>query len=225
VARAVGPPRRRAARARAWAPALALAGLALASSTSGCGGDGSSGSVAGGQASELARAADDDWSGPQVADVALVERSGRAVRRADLAGRTLVLDFIFTTCAGPCPALSAGLAEMQRELEGSDVLLVSVSVDPKNDTLERLNEYAQRFGADAERWLFLRAEPPELAALARSVTLSLADDPSAAPGFQVTHSTKLLVIDGAGHVRGYYDGLDPEQRGRAAARARWLSSR
>jgi protein SCO1/2 len=222
VVRAVRPPRRRAAHAPAWAAAvLALAGLA----SSGCGGDSAGGSVSGGQGSELARAADDDWSGPQVADFAMLERSGRSVRRADLAGRTLVLDFIFTTCAGPCPALSAGLAELQRELADSDVLLVSVSVDPKNDTLERLGEYAQRFGAEPERWLFLRGEPAELAALARSVTLSLQDDPSAQPGFQVTHSTKLLVIDGTGHVRGYYDGLAPDERGRAAARARWLASR
>lgn len=208
--------RRRVQRTTAWAIAALLLTTLV---PCGCG------DIDGGQGSELARAADDDWAGPQLADFALVERSGRAVRRGDLAGRTLVLDFIFTTCAGPCPALSAGMTELQAELAGTDVLLVSVTVDPKNDSLERLGQYAWRFGADPQRWLFLRGEPDQLAALARSVSLSLSDDPSAQPGFQVTHSTKLLVIDGAGYVRGYYDGLAPDERGRAAARARWLASR
>ena len=222
MVRAVRPPRRRAAHAPAWAAAvLALAGLA----SSGCGGDSAGGSVSGGQGSELARAADDDWSGPQVADFTMLERSGRSVRRADLAGRTLVLDFIFTTCAGPCPLLSAGMSELQRELAETDVQLVSVTVDPQTDTLERLREYAQRFGADPKRWLFLRGEEPELAELARSVSLAVACDPGAATCFQVTHSTKVLVIDGEGRVRGYYDGTSPEERATAAARARWLASR
>jgi protein SCO1 len=155
----------------------------------------------------------------------MIERGGGAVSRADLRGRTLVLDFIFTTCAGPCPLLSAGMSELQRELADTDVQLVSVTVDPQTDTLERLREYAQRFGADPQRWLFLRGEESELAELARSVSLAVASDPGAAPGFQVTHSTKVLVIDGQGRVRGYYDGTSPEERARAAARARWLASR
>ena len=198
------------------AAALACSCFALAN----CGGDSS-----GGQGSELARAPSDAWTGQQIADFAMVERSGREVRRADLAGQTLVLDFIFTTCAGPCPALSAGMAELQRELAGTDVQLVSVTVDPETDTLERLRDYAQGFGADPQRWLFLRGGPDQLAALASSVTLSVASDPSAPPGFQVTHSTKLLVIDGEGRVRGYYDGTAPQERARAAERARWLAAR
>jgi cytochrome oxidase Cu insertion factor (SCO1/SenC/PrrC family) len=189
-----------------------------------CEGDSSEG-LSAGRGSELSRAADDDWTGPELADFAMRDVTGREVRKRDLARRTLVLDFIFTTCAGPCPALSAGMAELQRELADSDVLLVSVTVDPQTDTLERLGAYARGFGADPRRWIFLRGEADQLAALASSVSLGVASDPSAQPGFQVTHSTKLLVIDGQGKVRGYYDGTSEQERARAAARARWLARR
>ena len=155
----------------------------------------------------------------------MVERSGREVTLEGLAGRTLVVDFIFTTCAGPCPIMSAGMAELQSALEGTDVLLVSVTVDPETDTLEVLSEYAERYQADPQRWLFLRGDPEAVGELAASVSLALQRDPGADVGFQVSHSTRLVVVDGEGRVRGYYDGTTAAGREQAAARARWLESR
>src|SRR5262249_24304070 len=66
----------------------------------------------------------------------LVERSGRRVSRADLAGRPWVADFIFTRCSGTCPAISTRMAELRRKLrdQGLSARLVSFSVDPTHDT-------------------------------------------------------------------------------------------
>jgi protein SCO1/2/putative membrane protein len=200
---------------RAWVGAILA--LALAG---GCSGE----SAAGGGGS-LARPADDDWAGPELAAFRMVERSGREVTRADLEGRTLVLDFVFSTCAGPCPVMSSGMQGLQQELAGTDVLLVSVTVDPQTDTLEVLREYAERYEADPERWLFLRGDGAQLEALAGSVALALQRDPTADVGFQVSHSTRLVVVDGEGRVRGYYDGTTDAGRAQAAARARWLEAR
>jgi cytochrome oxidase Cu insertion factor (SCO1/SenC/PrrC family) len=204
---------------RLRAPAGALLALALVLG-GGCGSE----SAAGGSGS-LARPADDDWAGPELAAFTMVERSGRQVSLADLAGRTLVLDFIFTTCAGPCPVMSAGMQDLQAALEGTEVLLVSVTVDPETDTLEVLREYAGRYEADPERWLFLRGDSEAVGELAASVSLALQRDSGADVGFQVSHSTRLVVVDGAGRVRGYYDGTTRAGREQAAARARWLESR
>jgi protein SCO1 len=171
----------------------------------------------------LERAAEDDWTGPRLADFRMREAGGREVSLSDLAGEPFVLDFVFTTCTGPCPVMTGSMRRLQDDLAGSSVRLVSVSVDPENDTLERLAEYAAAHDADPARWLFLRGEEAEVDALAASVSLAAQRNPGADLGMQVAHSTRFLVVDGAGFVRGYYDGTTPEGRARAAARALWLA--
>src|SRR5437762_2164248 len=84
-------------------------------------------------------------------DFRLVERSGRAVARADLRGQPWVADFIFTQCAGACPAMTARMARLRRELPAG-VRSVSFTVDPGHDTPEALARYGSAFGADQD-WL------------------------------------------------------------------------
>jgi cytochrome oxidase Cu insertion factor (SCO1/SenC/PrrC family) len=202
--------------------AAILAALALVVGAASFSCDGAT--EAAGYPTSLAVAADHPWSGPELADFALVRSDGNAVTRADLTGRPCVLDFVFSTCAGPCPAMSASMRILHDELDAS-VRLVSISVDPERDTPEVLAEYATSLGADAERWWFLTGEVDQLRALAQSVSLAVDPVPAAEAqlGFQVTHSTKFVVLDGEGRVRGYYDGTSEEGRAAAAARARFLA--
>src|SRR5262245_16683618 len=100
----------------------------------------------------LAKSAKDPWFGESLSAFALVERSGSAVSLADLRGDPFVMDFVFTTCSGPCPKLSTNMERLQTELASSRVRLVSISVDPAHDTPEILRAYAERFHADKERW-------------------------------------------------------------------------
>ena len=182
-------------------------------------------SRAAGQPSSLAVPADHPWVGPELVEFALVDSRGVQVTRADLAGRAFILDFVFTTCAGPCPAMSARMRGMQEQLGGTDVRLVSVSVDPERDDPATLADYAQALEADTDRWWFLTGEKEQIRALARSMQVGVEPDPApGAPlGFQVTHSTKFVVVDGSGRVRGYYDGTSEEGRSGAVARARHLA--
>lgn len=172
-------------------------------------------------------APDDDFAGPPLADFELVDQTGARVTRADLLGRPLIVDFVFTTCSGPCPAMSAGMAELQQALGEARVTLVSVSVDPERDTPEALAGYAEALGAEPERWRFLTGDEDQIVALATSVHLGVARaDPARGEvrlGEQVTHSTKFVVVDGEGVVRGYYDGQSAEGRRAAVARALYLA--
>src|SRR5712691_5934401 len=90
----------------------------------------------------------------------LVERSGRAVGLVDLRGQPWVADFIFTQCAGVCPAMTARMARLRRELPAG-VRSVSITVDPAHDTAPVLARYAAAFGAD-EGWLFLTGPQADL---------------------------------------------------------------
>jgi protein SCO1/2/putative membrane protein len=145
-------------------------------------------------------------------DFHLVERSGTSVSRQDLAGKTWVAAFVFTRCAGPCTQISGSMAQLQSRLaEVPNARLVSFSVDPEFDTPTVLTSYAQRFGADPGRWFFVTGEPRNVYELLRQgfkVGVEPTQGEERKPGNEVIHSTKLVLVDGAGHIRGYYDGTD-----------------
>jgi protein SCO1/2 len=149
----------------------------------------------------------------EVADFSLTERGDQTVKLSDLRGQVWVAAFIFTRCAGPCAQVSATMAHLQQDLaERPGVKLVSFTVDPLYDNQKVLREYATRFHADPERWLFLTGPRDDLYGLiAKSFHLGVQANtgPEAKPGSEVEHSTRLVLVDAQGHMRGYYDGTNP----------------
>ncbi len=128
---------------------------------------------------------------------------------ADLSGRPWVAGFIYTSCAGPCPLLSARMAGLQGSLP-PQVRLVSFTVDPQRDRPKVLRAYAARFKADPRRWVFLTGPKPELRKLmSEGFRLAAGEDPKAPVGLRLVHSTKLVLVDSEGILRGYYDGQEP----------------
>jgi cytochrome oxidase Cu insertion factor (SCO1/SenC/PrrC family) len=162
-----------------------------------------------------------------VPDFALTERSGRQVTRADLLGRVWLATFIYTRCTDTCPVQSARVAQLQRELaDRPDLAFVSMSVDPDWDTPAVLSTYAERFGADPARWLFLtgdresiyrlatagfklgvsaRGDPLPAGAQGRALTAA----PPGVPAELVVHSARLVLVDRRARIRGYHVVDDP----------------
>jgi len=117
-----------------------------------------------------------------VPDFALVERSGQHVTLAALRDLVWVADFIYTRCHDTCPVQSATMARLQSDMgDAREVRLVSISVDPEHDTPEALQRYAQRFGADPERWLFLTGDKAAIYRLAQEGFHLSVVDPAGAP--------------------------------------------
>ncbi len=109
----------------------------------------------------------------------LTERNGRQVTLADLRGKVWIANFIYTHCTDTCPLQSARIARLQAELAGeADLRLVSITVDPESDTPKILTEYATRFGADPDRWLFLTGGKKTIYALAMEGFRLSAGDPA-----------------------------------------------
>jgi protein SCO1/2 len=139
-----------------------------------------------------------------------------------LRGRVWIADFIYTRCSGPCPMLSANMAGLQKRLPPS-IGLLSFTVDPDHDSVELLTVYAHKFGADAQRWFFVTGDKSALLKLFRDgFQIAVAQSAAAAPGQNIAHTTKFILIDGAGRLRGYYDGDDAESLDRLAADAKRL---
>jgi len=139
----------------------------------------------------------------------LTNQDGQSFGSGQLAGKIWIADFVYTTCPGPCPMISGRMSELQKPLEKSDVHLVSFSVDPEKDTPAVLRGYAAKFQAEPGRWDFLTGAKSAIYKLSHDGFKLAASDGSDAEGLPV-HSTRMVLVDRHGQIRGYYDATEPE---------------
>ena len=139
----------------------------------------------------------------------LTDQNGQLVSLADLKGKVWVADFIFTRCPGPCPIMTSHMAELNQALgsKANDVELVTITVDPEYDTPEVLKKYREHAGAMPVRWKFLTGPADKI----REITIKgflqpLSKDDVGTP----MHSTRFILVDRDGWMRGFQDGSDPE---------------
>ncbi len=147
----------------------------------------------------------------QLVDFSLTDRTDRTVTRADLDGKILVVDFLFTSCSLTCPAVNADMTQIQQLTTNEpDVKLVSLTVDPRDDTPAVLEKYGNRFGAETNRWWLLTGDRNTLYQLIGTSFLSrdLTGSFGYMPG-NFAHIERIAVVDSKGQVRGYFDGLNP----------------
>jgi protein SCO1/2 len=119
-----------------------------------------------------------------VPDVVLVDDRARPVRLREAlsADEPVMLNFIFTTCTAICPVMSRIFARVPAELggEAERVRLISISIDPEQDTPARLRDYADRFGA-GPRWSFLTGSLADIQAVERAFDAYRGDKMNHAP--------------------------------------------
>ena len=163
----------------------------------------------------------------ELPEFTLVAHTGKPVTRDSLSGQPAIFDLIFTQCQIACPRMTDRVAALGVQLPAG-VRRVSVSVDPTNDTPAVLTEYARRHHALQRDWWFLTGSEAEVRHLAidglkLGVATTPPDDPRAAQE-AITHSTKLVLVDGQGRVRGYYDAFDDGAIGHLVRDAEALAS-
>ncbi|MGA7119250.1 MAG: SCO family protein [Polyangiaceae bacterium] len=155
-----------------------------------------------------------------VPSFAMPDQRGRVVTAESLQGNVLVVDFFYASCTTSCPMLTGKMLDLQkaiarREHEMSRPLpihLVSITLDPANDTPEVLRAYAEGAGADEARWSFLSGRSGDLdRVVIRGFGSSFERlDPSAGIG-AIMHGEWLVLVDATGSLRGYYAATDPER--------------
>jgi protein SCO1/2 len=142
-----------------------------------------------------------------VPEFILVNQDGKNFGSAQLRGKIWIADFIYTTCPGPCPMISSRMSELQTPLEKTDVHLVSFSVDPAKDTPQVLRGYAEKLQAEPGRWDFLTGPQSTIYNLSRNGFKLAVSDGSEDNGIPV-HSTRMILVDRHGVIRGYYDAAE-----------------
>ena len=141
-----------------------------------------------------------------VPEFQLVNQDGKNFGSADLRGKIWIADFIYSTCPGPCPMISSRMSELQKPLEKTDVHLVSFTVDPVRDTPAVLRTYAEKLQAEPGRWDFLTGPQSTIYTLSRNGFKLAVGDEKGVP----IHSTRMILVDRHGAIRGYYDAVEPD---------------
>ncbi len=156
----------------------------------------------------------------------LTDQTGQPFGSADVKGRVVIADFIYTRCTDACPLLSATMRDLQERLKteglfGSQVVLLSFSVDPQYDTPEVLAQYGQRFHADPAGWRFLTGDVDVVHHLLQDGFKVGAAEPAAGRGNDpgLLHTSRFVLIDRSGQIRGYpgFDEVFDEVQGETLA--------
>ena len=136
----------------------------------------------------------------------LIDQDGNKFTLDNLKGNVWLADFIFTTCAGPCPIMTERMSTVQHDLIGIDKLqFVSFTVNPDYDTPEVLKKYAKRFDADITSWSFVTGKYEQIQELIAN-GFKMGDEEEI-----VFHSTRFALVDHDGNLRGYYSGTEPKE--------------
>lgn len=138
-------------------------------------------------------------------DAKLVDQNGNTVSLASLKGKPLVVDFIYTSCPGPCLMETSKLANVALRLGndlGSKVTIVSISVDPEHDGPKQLLDYSHQQGADEKGWYFLTGGPAEIDQALAGFKLSRQIEPDGSVG----HLVDMMLIGADGRLVREYNG-------------------
>jgi protein SCO1 len=109
------------------------------------------------------------WSEGYVPNLPVVTQDGKTVRFYDdlIKGKIVIISFIYTSCRDICPLTTARLAQVEEKLGdvvGRDIFLISMTVDPENDTPDKLKQYAEAFSA-GPGWTFVTGKPEDVRAI------------------------------------------------------------
>ena len=140
---------------------------------------------------------------------AFTNQDGKIITNDFIAGKIAVVDFFFTNCTSICPMLSSQMARLQHSVKSENindqVVFLSHTVDPKNDTPEALKAYAERMGADFSNWNFVTGNEEDIYWQAKEgYKLTAFPSDTAQGGF--FHTDQIALIGQEGKIRGYYDG-------------------
>ncbi|MDP1841901.1 MAG: SCO family protein [Sediminibacterium sp.] len=159
----------------------------------------------------------DDSIWHKTANIHMRNQLGDSVSLYDKEGKILVVDFFFTSCRSICPRLTRNMAKLQQsfkkggnvrnKIDTSIVQFISFTVDPENDSVQVLKDYADRFGVNHDNWWMLTGSKDSIYKFAfEELRVDKFSEEPISPDF--VHTNRFVLLDKERIVRGYYNGLD-----------------
>ena len=141
----------------------------------------------------------------------LTAQDSSMVSKETVEGKVHVVNFFFTSCPAICPAMIAQMKRLQENTSDiEELLFLSHTIDPRRDSIPRLNEYIAEKELDTRNWYFLYGEKEYVHDLGESgYMINAMEDDQAEGGF--LHSEHFVLVDRLGHIRGLYDGTQTSE--------------
>lgn len=144
----------------------------------------------------------------QIDDFEFIDQDSNIITAETVKGKVYVVDFFFTSCPTICPKMKQQMLRIYDEFEGNNqVVLLSHSIDLRNDTVPKLKRYAEKLEIETERWHLMTGTKDGIYSIAEEYILPAQEDDAAPGGY--LHSGQFVLMDGNHHIRGYYDGTVP----------------
>jgi protein SCO1/2 len=137
-----------------------------------------------------------------------IDQHDEKVTEETVKGKIYVTDFFFTTCQSICPIMSNQLERVYAKFHNNkDVLILSHTVAPEEDSVNVLLDYAKLHGVKDKQWLFLTGDKKQLYEMARQSYLLNAEEGNGDEE-DFIHTQNFALVDKERHLRGFYDGTD-----------------
>lgn len=144
-----------------------------------------------------------------VPDIALTDQDSQVLKISSFGNKVILADFFFTSCPSICPRVQKEMLRIYDRYKDDDrIMMISHTIDQRNDSVSVLHRYAENLGVDTKKWKFVTADKDSIFDLADQYFVSVVEDPTAPSGFD--HSGRIILVDNKRHVRGYCEGTDPE---------------
>jgi protein SCO1/2 len=155
-----------------------------------------------------------DTAWHSVKNMEFTNQLGQKVTFDDLKGKIIVLDFFFTRCPTICPKLAVAMKRLQNSFPHNDsiVQFVSVTVDPKHDSLQQLRNWAEKYNVNPDSWWLLTGDRDSIYNMALTEIKASIADVNIDTAF--VHTENFFLLDKHRVVRGWYSGLDSTAQGR-----------
>ncbi len=157
----------------------------------------------------------------KVPDFELTDQNSKKITNKDMLGKVYLVEFFFSKCPTICPVMNRNMRAIEDEISSPDFGIISISIDPENDTPEALKEHARSVGAKSPNWHFLTGDRGYIGKLADQFNIYVGDKEDESES--LNHSGMIALVDQEGNIRCrynkdnmpilYYSGLnyeDPE---------------
>jgi protein SCO1/2 len=149
----------------------------------------------------------------QITPFELTAQDGTSFGSKELSGTPYLVSFFFTSCSTVCPPVMEEMKSIQDELVAREnpTRLISITVDPDNDSPNRLSTYAKKLGAESPGWTFLTGPNALVKEVVINRLMTHMGEASTDPAglVDIGHGSHVLVIDGRGRLRGVHEPVAP----------------
>ena len=147
----------------------------------------------------------------QIPDFEFINQDSVKITQKDFTGKIYVADFFFTTCPTICPKMKTQMLRIYKKFKDNPkVAILSHTIDPRHDTPAVLKEFSKNLGIQNSMWTMVTGDKAKIYEIGqKSYMVSATDDPTQPGG--IVHSGAFILVDKNRHIRGIYDGTEPER--------------